>query len=165
VIAGPSVWCGSQTTNAATSIARGFVSPDSRVLRCVTFGIRDNTGEDWPVTVRVLQGAISAPYSSLTLLSELQVTIPGGTSAAFFTADIPDVALVAGADYVVEVDTPSRFPGDGGDGALLSVGCNNLGQTAPTYIRSAACGITDFVTAASVGFGTRHMVLVLHTDP
>jgi hypothetical protein len=164
VIGPDSAWCGELTVNAETSLARAFVAPSDLLLRCVTFGIRANTGAAWPARVRILQGTVDQPYSELILVAEQQLSIPAGTSFSFFTALFDGVALTAGADYIVELNTPSRLPEDKGDNALLSFGCNGQGQTAPSYIRGPACSLPNFVTLQSVGFGNRHLVMTLGVE-
>jgi hypothetical protein len=156
-----SVWCGNLDISSGTSVARAFTASDTADLRCVTFGVSECSGGDWPVFVRVLEGSPNDPYGSLTLLSESEHVIPDGAESRLFTFEAPPATLVAGADYIVELFTPSRFVGDGGDGGLITLGFNNLGQSAPTYFRSPDCDVYDFVTLQSIGFGNRHLVLSL----
>ncbi len=159
-----SVYCGSATVSAATSLARAFVAPYDMSLECVTFGVRINSGNAWPVNVRILIGPVGSDYSSLILVSETQVVIPEGAAAQFFTAQLAGTVLAAGTEFVVELQTPSRDPIDGGDGGRIELGCNNRGQSDPTYFRGPTCGIDNFQTAASVGFANRHLVMTLGVD-
>ncbi len=161
IIAGPSVWCGNQATSAETSLARSFVAAESTTIRCIRFGITENWDPPWTVYVRVLQGSIAGPYANLTLLAETPVVIPSGIAQEFFDADMVALPISAGVEYVVELRVPSRYPPEGGDGGLLALGCNGLGETAPTYIRAPLCGVTDFLPLSSIGFGNRHLVLTL----
>lgn len=163
VVAGPSVWCGSATMNAETSLARSFVATEDGVIDCIRFAILENWDPPWNVYVRVLQGSVAGPYANLTLLAETPVDIPMGIAQEFIDADMVDLPISAGVEYVVELRVPSRFPSDGGDGGLLALGCNSLGETAPTYIRAPACGANDFIPLASIGFGNRHLVMTLLT--
>jgi len=156
-----SVWCGDANTNDETSLARGFVAPFDLTLKCVDFGISENTGGDAIVHVRVLVGSPTSAYGDLTLVSEADVLIAGGTVLSIESVDIPDVLIPMGAQFIVELNTPSRFVDIGGDGGLLSFGTNTLGQSSPTYLRGPECGIEDFTDAASFGFGDRHLVMSL----
>ncbi len=155
------VWCGSLETSAGTQIGRGFTAPYDLTISCVTFGVTTNTGAEWPCHVRIRSGVITAPYDTLPVLAETTVMVPAGTSGQFFTASLPAVFVPAGAPFVVELDTPSRVPADGGDGALLSLGFNNLGQTAPSYLRAPGCGANNFLTLAAVGFPNSHAAISL----
>ncbi|MCF6238817.1 MAG: hypothetical protein L3J79_08415, partial [Candidatus Marinimicrobia bacterium] len=91
-------------------------------------------------------------------------SVADNTAFALFTAEIGDVQIPAGSQYIVELNTPSRVLGLGGDGGLLSFGTNTLGQSGSTYMRGPECGLNDFVDVASVGFGNRHLVMSLGFD-
>lgn len=160
-VAALTVWCGTTTVSALNSVARGFTLTEDVGLVCVTFGVRECSGGDWPVRVRVLQGSPGDPYDSLTLLSESEHLIPDGADRQLFTVQTPPIDLIAGGAYVVELLTPSRLVEDGGDGGLISLGFNSLGQSAPTYFRAPACDVEEFVTMQSIGLGNRHLVMAL----
>ncbi len=61
----------------------------------------------------------------------------------------------AGSTLVVEFLTPDGAA----DGNLIFVGSNNLGQTAPTYLAAADCGITEPDTTDSIGFPDMQLVM------
>jgi len=44
------------------------------------------------------------------------------------------------------------------------IGMNNLGQSAPTWIASASCGITDPADLAGIGFPDAHLVIKVNGD-
>jgi len=46
----------------------------------------------------------------------------------------------------------------------LYVGSNNLGQSAPTYIESASCGVIEPTDLAAIGFPDMHIVMVVEGD-
>jgi hypothetical protein len=155
------VWCGSLVLNDGTQIGRGFTAPHDLTISCVTFGVTANTGADWPCHVRILGGPITAPYDTRPVLGETTVMVPAGTSSAFFTAQLPAVFIPAGASFIVELDTPTRVPAAGGDGALLSLGFNGLGQSAPTYLRAPGCGANNFIDTAALGFPNSHAAITV----
>lgn len=159
-----SVWCGTLDHNAETSLARGFIAPADLTLKCVAFGIRENTGGAANVNVRVLVGSPSSLYADLTLVSETVVSVADNTAFALFTAELGEVQIPAGSQFIIELNTPSRVPGLGGDGGLLSFGTNTLGQSSSTYMRASECAMDDFVDVASLGFGNRHLVMSLGYD-
>jgi len=160
-----SLYCGNATTSAETSLARSFgVMPSTTAITCVTFGVDVNKSPAWPVEVRILSGSIDGPDSTRLLFST-SVMIPAGASGSLFSVDFPPVVLAAGTELVVELRTPSRFVGDGGDGGLLVLGCNNDGQTAPTYFKALACGITDFLPTTAIGFPQSQVVMTVGTSP
>jgi hypothetical protein len=159
-----SVWCGTLDFNAETRLARAFTAPHDLSLECVTFAVRQNTGADWPCTVRVLLGGTAAPYSSLTLLTETAVNIPAGTDREMFTAEMPALSIPSGTEFIIELVTPTRDPAAGGDGGLLALGFNSAGQSAPTYLYAEECGLTEYQTLTSIGFPNRHLALSLGVD-
>ena len=152
-------WCGTLAFNDLTQIGRGFVAPYDLTVGCVRFGVTRNTGADWPCIVRIRLGTLADPYDSHAVLGERTVTIPAGTNSEFFTADFGTVYLPAGTAFVVELETPSRNPDEGGDGALLSLGFNALGQSGPTMLRSEPCGVPQFTDLASIGFPNSHAAI------
>jgi subtilisin family serine protease len=60
----------------------------------------------------------------------------------------------AGSTLVVEIDAPDAS-GVGG----FFVGSNPNGQTAPSYLRSASCGLTEPTDTATIGFPGMHIVM------
>lgn len=133
------------------------------VLNCVDFAVDSNTVADFTVTVNVFAGDPLGAYGDLTLLGALPVLIPVGTLDTIFTADFAaagmPVVAPAGSTLVVEVLAPSRLTADGGDGGRLLLGANSAGQSAPGYFRAPTCGFSDFVTIASVGFPSSHVLI------
>ena len=158
---GRAAWCGTLEYNDLTQIGRGFVAPYDLTFGCVRFGVTSNTGADWPCIVRIRLGTLADPYDAHAVLGERTITIPAGTSSAFFTADFGTVYLPAGTAFVVELETPSRNPDEGGDGALLSLGFNALGQSGPTMLRSEPCDLPQFTDLASIGFPNSHAAISL----
>lgn len=153
------LWCGNAAANAETSLARQFVAPADLLLDCVQFGVLTNSGAGWPVQVRVLEGEISTPYAQLVELGSTTIQIPAGTNSQFVSANFSDLTIAAGTSFVVELRVPSRLLQNGGDNALLSLGCNASGETAPSYLRAPLCGAINFVPFQSIGFG--HLALVM----
>ncbi len=144
--------------------ARAFtIDAEPFVVNCVDFAVDSNTVADFTVTVNILSGDPLGPYSSLTLLGSLPVTVPLGTIDTILTANFADagapVVVPAGATMVVEIVAPSRLTADGGDGGRLLIGANAAGQTAPGYFRAPTCGFAEYVTIASAGFPNSHVLI------
>ncbi len=162
---GRAAWCGTLAYNDLTQIGRGFVAPYDLTIGCVRFGVTRNTGADWPCIVRIRLGSLADPYDTHAVLSEATVVIPAGTSSEMFTAEIGTVFLPAGTAFVVELETPSRNPASGGDGALLSLGFNALGQSGPSMLRSEPCGVPEFTDLATIGFANSHAAISVGVSP
>lgn len=161
LVSGGSVWCGDLVMSDDTSLARAFVAPYDLVIDCVTLGIRSNTGGQWPVDVRILQGDVTSAYDGLIVRDEVSTSIASGTTNQLVTVPTSPVLLAAGTPFVVELHTASRLPASGGDGGLIQLGFNGAGQSAPSYFRSLSCSEPDFVDLASLGFGGRHLVMTV----
>ncbi len=50
------------------------------------------------------------------------------------------------------------------DCTAFFVGMNDLGQTAPTYIASGSCGVTEPTDLAGLGFPNAHLVMVVNGE-
>jgi hypothetical protein len=61
----------------------------------------------------------------------------------------------AGSTLVVEFFTPDGFA----DNNSIYVGSNNLGQSSPTFISAASCGIPNPLDTAAIGFPDMHLVM------
>lgn len=151
--------------------ARAFPLPPSAptIVNCVDFGVDANVGGDFTVTVNILTGDPNAGYASLILHGSMAVTIPDGTSNAIVKADFAasgqPVVVPPGTTLIVEVVAPSRVPSDGGDGGAFFLAANGDGQSAPSYLRAAACGLPDFIDLAVIGFPHAHVLIRADVGP
>ena len=160
VIGNASVACLEDDVSASTSVARAFVAPTTMTLKCVTFGVRFNQGPEWPVEIRVLTGNVLGPRRRLRLAhNHITQYVMSEAVREFYTVELPDIPILAGETFIVELTSPSRRLADGGDGGQLAFGFNGQGQSAPTYFRAPDCGNEDFVDLASLGFPNLHLVM------
>jgi hypothetical protein len=90
----------------------------------------------------VLQDEVAVPVADEALVFK-NTAIGGSCDSA--TEDMP-IELFAEDCNIVGCQT-------------CFIGMNNLGQSAPTYIASASCGITDPVDLAGLGFPDAHLVI------
>ncbi len=140
--------------------ARRWSVQSATTLKQVRFGIetcRDNTGQGRPCAIEVR--AYSAPsfptFGGATVLATANVDIPDGTAGQIFTADFPDVAIAGGTNLVIEIYNPDSFRLNWG----LWPGSNTAGQSAPSFIRSAACGLANWGDLAGINFPNVHLVI------
>jgi hypothetical protein len=97
-------------------------------------------------------------YANLTPIGSADMTVMTET-LTILTVPITGTAP-AGSALVVEVFTP-----DGqATNESFRIGSNNLGQTAPSYLAAAACGITEPATTAAIGFPDMHIVMNVSGD-
>lgn len=158
VMAENTVACGvqGQPFTVANQFLRTFSLPDFGLVGAfevleVSFGIESLTAaQDITVNLYTLDGTFV--YSNLDLLASETVNLqPQQTSLVTvpISAEVP-----AGATLVMEIAAPSMD----GIGAFFA-GSNNLGQTAPSYIATSACGISQPATFASINFPNVHLLM------
>jgi len=168
-------------TNSVSCNAGGFHADNSYLRRfdLLAFGITDqfdvtevevgvetaasSTGTDQPIEIRLYSIAAADPlvWANMTLLNTSVTTVldtATGTVVAFpVTGSIVDPAV---DHLVVEVFTP-----DGqATGESFFIGSNPDGQTDPSYIAAASCGITEPTDTAAIGFAGMHIVMNVTGD-
>jgi len=91
---------------------------------------------------------------NFTPIGTLATTVPD-MSLALHASAITGVTAPAGSRLVVELFTPN------GQTAINSffLGANAAGQTGPTYLEAADCGVTAPTPTGSIGFPNMHWVL------
>ncbi len=116
------------------------------------------TGSTQPVQVKLytLTGAFT--FANLTQIGSADVQVSNQTQTIL---NVPIIASVpAGSKLVVDFFTP-----DGAvSGHSLYVGSNSLGQTGPTYIAAADCGISEPTDVSSIGFPEMMLVMNVIAD-
>ncbi|HWZ86833.1 MAG TPA: S-layer homology domain-containing protein, partial [Thermoanaerobaculia bacterium] len=112
----------------------------------VTIGVQEATsggGTGQPMTVNLYTWA-TFPSGSGTLIGTADVTV---LDQQLTLLGVPVAAAVpAGSTLVVEIFTPSGIP----DSNRFFIGSNTAGQSAPSYLEAAGCGIPTPVTFASL---------------
>jgi len=128
------------------------VSPFS-VLE-VSFGVEaaviDPT-EPLIIDIVIYSATSDLPGAALTEITRVPVPIVDEDAGTIKTVGIE--ATVDAQYLVCTIEIPDS------DTAQFSVGSNNLGETAPTYISSAACGIATPATMAGIGFPDVHLIM------
>lgn len=125
----------------------------------VEFGIelaQAGSGGSQPVRVRLYRltdpsGPVN--YGNLTTLATANVNI-SNQSLSRYTVPIAGTAP-AGSVLVVEVFTPNGQAA----GHMFFIGSNPYGQSAPSYLAAANCGISQPATTASIGYPNMHIVM------
>jgi subtilisin family serine protease len=119
----------------------------------VSFGIENLSAVPQTLTVNLFTlDAMPFTYANMTLI---------GTASATFSPQSLTIVSVPvtgtapeGSTLVVEVDAPNMSNVGG-----FFIGSNNAGQTAPSYIRSASCGLPEPTDLAAIGFPGMHIVM------
>ncbi|MBS1758837.1 MAG: S8 family serine peptidase, partial [Bacteroidetes bacterium] len=124
-------------------------------IKSVRFGVEQNATAQ-TVTVRLYTSAGAFPGGTRTLVGTTTVPITTA-SGVFYTANFatpPTVAANAIVAVEVEVPTGNMWPG-----------ANTLGESAPSYISSATCGVPAPVTLGSLGFTAHYIIDIGGTVP
>jgi len=162
--------CHDGTISHFTELARSYdlgamaaTAGKTFLLRAVDVAVELNEGRSVDAEVRVYRdldgGAPGAPGADLELLGVASVFIPALAELETLTAAFdPAIEVAPDTVLVVEWHLPKHCH------ARLFPGCNSAGQSAPTWFRAFACGYESFVTLASIGLPSSHLVQSLHGD-
>lgn len=127
----------------------------------VSFGVEtanDAAGAGQPLTVNLWRSSANPPtVATLTAVSSDSTSLPDSATGTIFTVNIASqpVFIVATDILVVEIFTPS---GQTTNNSFF-IGSNAGGQSGPSFIRAASCGVTDIRDLASINFPDMHIVM------
>jgi hypothetical protein len=158
IVGGNSVAC--SPDNGLTTTENGYlrtfslddfdISGDFAVTQ-VSFGVESLTpAQTLTVNLYTLEGEFV--YANMTPIGSAQANV-SAQDLTLVTVPVEGVAP-AGSTLVVEIDAPDQA----GVGRLF-IGSNNAGQTAPSYLRSATCGLPEPTDTAEIGFPGMHIVM------
>lgn len=160
ITAGNSVSCNSGGIHTDNSYFRAYdVSAFATGLDIceIEVGVEEATsgGATQPITVNVYSHSGAAfPGGTLTLLGSTVHNL-APTTAAIVTVPVTASVPAGVTTMVVEVFSPD---GTAGTNAFF-IGSNAGGQSAPSYLAAAGCGITAPTTTGAIGFPNMHIVL------
>jgi len=133
------------------------------MVQQVTIGVElanDGGGIGQPITVMIYDSSANPPTNATLgpALSTEPVTVADQALTLLAVPLITQPVLINAADILaVEVFTPN--------GAAASheffIGSNAGGQTGPSFIKAAPCGISDVTNLATIGFATMHIVMTV----
>ncbi|MEZ4779887.1 MAG: HYR domain-containing protein, partial [Flavobacteriaceae bacterium] len=159
---GNSVTCNAGGVPTDNSFFRAFdlstygITDDFNVTD-VEFGFEAINGS-YTVTVNVYSmanGTFPASYpGGATLQGTASATYNAGNAGSIVSLPL-SATIPAGEDLIYEL----FFPNDQGIGNVSVFPASNAGgQSAPSYLQAAACGVTSPFTTASIGFPNMHLV-------
>ncbi len=160
VISGNAVACSSDggITTVENGYLRQFRLSDFGVtgdfeVTSVSFGVESATAQTIRINLyRMINPAGPFAYSNFELLGFTDHLLPA-TTTSVVTVPV-SVTVPAGSTLVMEIDAADLA----GVGRFF-MGSNGLGQTAPSYLRSASCGLPNPTDTAAIGFPGFHMVM------
>ena len=158
IIQGNSVSCNSGLGNAENGFLRTFTLEDFDItsdfnVTSVSFGVESATvAQPLSVKLYTLEGN-DVVYANMTPIGSADVTLQP-QDLSIVSVPVEGTAP-AGSTLVVELDSPNLQD----IGGFFFPGSNNLGQTGPTYLRSATCGVNDPTPTGDLGFPGMHLVM------
>lgn len=133
-----------------------FGITDAFDVASVQFAIENaNVATDVTVNLYSLTGPLL--YANMTLLGSASQTF---NAQSLTQVSVPvDGVVPANGTLVVEI-----VPEDLTNVGVFFPGFNSAGQSGPSYIASAGCGILEPTTYQAIGFGDRHLVMSVTSD-
>ncbi|MBK9531352.1 MAG: HYR domain-containing protein [Chitinophagaceae bacterium] len=132
------------TSSGISTNSGGFAkgdNPTSSIVQSVTLKVYTLTGPFILANLtQVASETVSINTQSQTLISTTLTSPP---------------TVPANSTIVLEIFTPDGT----GAGTSIFVASNNLGQSAPSYIRANDCGVTQPTDLAGIGFPGVHLIL------
>ena len=155
-----SVSCNANGLHADNHYLRVFDLPtfginDDFAITNVSFGIETSTpaGSTQPVEVRLFTLEGEFVFANLTPIGSATAAV---TSQSLTILDVPVTGTApAGSKLVVDIFTPDGQTA----GHSFFIGSNDLGETGPSYLAAADCGIAEPATTASLGFPEMMIVM------
>jgi subtilisin-like proprotein convertase family protein len=165
IVTGGSVSCNAGGLHTDNSYLRVFdlathgITTDFTITS-VESGVEQSTGAtgsqpiEWKFYV-LTDPAGPVTRANFTPLGTVATTVPDLALALHQTAITGVTAAPANSKLVVELFTPNGQTA----GNSFFVGANPDGQTGPTYLEAATCGVTTPTPTGSIGFPNMHWVL------
>lgn len=165
IITGNSVSCNAGGLHTDNSYFRVFdlvafgITEDFNITN-VSFGIELANGVSGSQPVEVKLHTLSGPFifANLTTIGTANLSVPNQTLSIYDAAVA--ATAPAGSLLVVEIFTPN---GQASNNSFF-IGSNNLGQTGPSYLAAAACGVAQPTDTAAIGFPNMHIVMNVTGD-
>jgi len=158
IVPNNTVACSAEGLTADNGYLRTFTLEDFAIhddfeVTEVSFGVEAVNLAPSTVTVRLYTlDAEPLTYGNLTEIGSADVTL---TPQALRMVTVPVRGTVpAGSTLVVELDAPDTSLTSG-----FFPGSNAEGETAPSYLRSEACGIPEPSPMSALGFPGTHLVM------
>ena len=141
---------GITTTN---QFARKYQNVSAQTIGCTDFGTF-NGGSGVLGLMRVSDDTTPGDVPEVTTLVQIDVKevylVGGGFLGLTTVAFDPGLDVTDGMNVVFELDAPESPDG------FVSVGCNDVGEDFPTYLKSDPCGLATYTTYEAIGFPGYH---------
>jgi hypothetical protein len=168
-----SVSCNNTGLHTDNSYYRGFtlsgfpaLTLPQYAIQQVTIGVEQatSTSANQPITLRTWKapvnpiGGFANPGNAVSPVSTDAITVtPQSLTLLPMTVATPPVFLVASEILAVEVFTPDGTT----TGNSFFIGSNTAGESAPSYLKAAGCGVTTITTTTAIGFPGMQIVMTV----
>ncbi len=168
IASGNSVSCSAGSLHADNSYMRRFDldGDESFNITGVAFGVElatSGTGTGQPVTVNLytIPAGDDLEFANLTPIGQTVYTDFPDLTLEIFEAPITGtITDPQTQDLVVEIFTPDGQSA----GHSFYIGSNANGQTGPSYLATADCGISEPISTGAIGFPDMHILMIVHGD-
>ena len=163
IVGGTSVACvGAATTDTGWWRLYNISSLQGQFCtKNVDYGIEDAVGPTQNITANVFCLDNGLPLLNVFLVLAGTNSQPQpDASLAFFNIPVAGCCDTQTQQMAVELLSDDCI--ETGQCLTLFIGCNDLGQTAPSYISADDCGVVDPVDMALIGFPTSHVIQVIN---
>lgn len=161
-IAFASIACQNGNLTSTNSFARLYnlttLGYSSFQVTKVSFGVYDfqlGTASNFPVIAQVYASTGGTADANLTLVGQTTINITSAMIGTIVEVPFSTPANVTSPAMFIVVSAP--------DGTATTTkflpGANSNGQTAPGYIKAAACGVSNFTSFTAAGDANNHLVL------
>jgi hypothetical protein len=130
----------------------------------VDWGMETLTGDvDIHVNIYCLDDGLPFLYQFMTVVDTATTTATTG-DLVFYNTPLHSYGACEPLSQSLVVELFGEDCEIVGTCTLYWIGANDLGQTAPSYIASASCGIVDPTDLAAIGFPDSHLVMEVNGD-
>jgi subtilisin-like proprotein convertase family protein len=164
-----SVSCNAAGSHADNSYFRRYYFDEhpglgtSATINSVDVSVEEAAGSANTLIVNLYTVPSSAPVDtiptgSLTQIGTATVTVPPTTLGSINVPVTASVSDTVANDLVVEVFTPNGQA----TGESFFIGSTNTGETHPSFLQAADCGITTPTPTAAIGFANMQFIMVVN---
>jgi len=160
--------CGNSNVTMQNDYARlynlqtlGYSTFEVSKVSFAVHGFALGSASTYAVSVKVYASTGGTADANLTLKGQATVNITAAMVGTVVAVPLTTAALVTSPEMLIVVSAP--------DGTATSTGFfpggNSNGQSAPGYIKAQGCGVSNFVTYATIGGANQHLILFPTGNP
>jgi hypothetical protein len=142
-------------------------------IRCVEYGlfdVLDTGGAGRDISIELFQDTNGAPANNANLVAlaggVITETVLPADSMTLRTVDFTSANILLPADASLAVNLHvAEFCVAFGPNNRIRAAMNESGETDPTYLKAAGCGLSDYLATGDIGFPTANLVMTIELEP